>query len=83
LAYAEDDQAAGLEPAAQKAQEQCGREIPPAWATRQLDTVQSMDDVAKSIGECASALVSLDLVEEGYTDPRVTALRARADQLCA
>jgi hypothetical protein len=83
LAYAEEGQTAGLEAPAQKAQEQCGREIPLAWATRQLDTVEATGDVTQSIGECASALVSLDLVEERYTDPRVPELRARADQLCA
>ncbi len=82
LAYAEGEETAGLEAAAQKAQEQCGREIPIAWATRQLDTVEATGDVSQSVGECATALVSLDLVEERYTDPRVTALRSRADQLC-
>ncbi|MGY1640640.1 hypothetical protein ACI782_05830 [Geodermatophilus sp. SYSU D00703] len=83
LAYAEGGDTTGLEAAVQKAQEQCGREIPIAWATRQLDTVEATGDIGESIGECASALVSLDLVEERYTDPRVTELRTRADQLCA
>jgi hypothetical protein len=83
LAYAEEGRTAGLEAAAQKAEEQCGREIPIAWATRQLDAVEATGDLAQSVGECASALATLDLVEERHTDSRVTALQARADQLCS
>ena len=82
LAYAEGDETTGLEAAVQKAQEQCGREIPIAWATRQLDAAEATGDIAESIGECASTLVSLDLVQERYSDPRVTELRTRANQLC-
>jgi hypothetical protein len=83
LAYAEGDATTGLEEAAQKAREQCGREIPIAWATLQLDTVEATGNVAESIGECASAIVSLDIAQARFTDSRVSELRTRADQICA
>lgn len=82
LALAEGDQTAGLEAAAAKAREQCGREIPIEWAARQLDAVEAEGDIAQSIGECASVAVALDTVQERFTDPRVDALRDRESRVC-
>jgi hypothetical protein len=82
LAIAEGEETAGLEAAATKAREQCGREIPIEWAARQLDAVEAEGDIARSIGECASVAVALDTVQDRFTDPRVDELRDRENQLC-
>jgi hypothetical protein len=68
--------------AATKAQEQCGREIPLAWVGHELDSAAAKGDPIDAIMECAMAKVSLDSVEEHFTDPRVGELRARSDQVC-
>lgn len=73
----------GFGAAATKAQEQCGREIPLAWAAHQLDTAATAGDPIDAIVECATAKVTLDSVEQHFADPRVGELRARSDQVCA
>ncbi|MGE3289338.1 MAG: hypothetical protein AB7J32_25020 [Pseudonocardia sp.] len=83
LVHAESDSADALGAAATKATEQCGREIPIAWADHQLDAVAATGDVTRSIGECATAMVSLDQVTKRFQDPRVDQLRARAAELCS
>ncbi|MGD9529905.1 hypothetical protein [Pseudonocardia sp.] len=83
LVHAESDSADALAGAATKATEQCGREIPIAWADHQLDAVAATGDVTRSIGECATAMVSLDQVTKRFQDPRVDQLRARAAELCS
>jgi hypothetical protein len=83
LVHAESGSADALAAAATKATEQCGREIPIAWADHQLDAVAATGDVTRSIVECATAMVSLDQVTKRFQDPRVDQLRARAAELCA
>jgi hypothetical protein len=68
--------------AATKAREQCGREIPLAWAAHQLDSAAALGDPIDAIVECATAKVSLDFVEDRFADPRVGELRTRSDQVC-
>jgi len=68
--------------AATKAHEQCGREIPLAWAAHQLDSAAALGDPIDAIVECATAKISLDTVEERFADPRVGELRTRSEQVC-
>jgi hypothetical protein len=72
----------GFGGAAQKATEQCGREIPVAWAASRLDAAAAHDDPFDAIVECATAKVTLDRVEERFADARVGELRARSEQVC-
>jgi hypothetical protein len=83
IVHAEGESAAAMPDAARTALEQCGREIPLGWATRQLDAVEATGNLSQSIGECAHAQVSLDEVAERFTDPRVDEQRARLADLCS
>jgi hypothetical protein len=77
-----DGFATGFEDAAKKATEQCGREIPIAWASNQLDVAAAKNDRLEAMHECVAVTVTLDSVEKRFSDPRVGELRARSNQIC-
>jgi hypothetical protein len=77
-----DGYAAGFEDAAKKATEQCGREIPIAWASNQLDAAAAKNDRFDAVHECVAVSLALDSVEKRFSDPRVSELRARSGQVC-